>query len=76
MTGVQTCALPIFYLLQMGSRGQLGDHATVDLVNVLRQDDMAEYAMIPGKHGRGGLVARRFDSQNQHFFTLANIPRR
>jgi len=56
-------------LPQVLARGEFGHHAAVFSVNiVLRSDDVRENAITAGDDRGRGLVARRFDAENQMFF--------
>jgi hypothetical protein len=67
-------------LVEVLARGDLGHDPAVLLVQVnLRRDDRREHLPPVAHDGRGRLVARAFDSENQHRlrpFTLPNAPTR
>ena len=51
--------------LQVVACGKFGDHPAVNLVHVLRQDDVAQELAIAPQNGCRGLVAAGFHPQNE-----------
>jgi hypothetical protein len=55
-------------MFQMGARGDLRDDAAIGaMVGKLRQHDIGQDLPPVRDHRRGGFVATRFDTENDHF---------